>query len=61
MTGEAGATTAELLTAWRAADAVIDDSEPGTPEHAEAVRRAGRARAAYQARLDVLKDDLRDG
>jgi hypothetical protein len=61
MIGDAGTTTEELREAWRAAESAVRGSDPGTPEHAEAIRREDAAHAAYQARIDALKADLRDG
>jgi hypothetical protein len=61
MSPDPHATTEELLATWHTASLAIDDTEPGTPEHAEALRIAYEAHQAYQARIDALKDNLRDG
>ena len=54
-------TTDQLLAAWRQAEIEVNGTAIGTAEHAAALREADRAREAYLLRIDVMKDDLRDG
>ena len=61
MLDERDLTTDQLLDAWRQAEIEINGTSRGTKEHDEALRRSEDARQAYQMRLDVMKEDLRDG
>jgi hypothetical protein len=54
-------TTDQLLAAWREAEIEVNATAIGTAEHAAALQEADRAREAYLLRIDVMKDDLRDG
>jgi len=54
-------TTDQLLAAWREAEIEVNGTAIGTAEHAAALQEADRAREAYLLRIDVMKDDLRDG
>jgi len=61
MLDERDLTADQLLDAWRQAEIEINGTARGTNEHDEALRRSEGARQAYQMRLDVMKEDLRDG
>ena len=61
MLEERDLSTDRLLDVWREAEAEVDGTAIGTKEHGEAVRRSQEARQAYQRRLDVMRQDLRDG
>ena len=54
-------TSEQLLDAWREAEIDINGTPLGTSEHKAALQRADQAREAYLLRIDVMKDDLRDG
>ncbi len=61
MLDERDLTTDQLLDAWRQAEIDVNGTSRGTKEHDDALRRSEKARQAYQVRLDVMKEDLRDG
>ena len=61
MLDERDLTTDQLLDGWRQAEIDVNGTSRGTKEHDEALRRSESARQAYQLRLDVIKEDLRDG
>ena len=61
MLDERDLTTDQLLDAWRQAEIDVNGTSRGTKEHDDALRRSEEARQAYQVRLDVMKEDLRDG
>ena len=61
MLDEQDLTTDQLLDGWRQAEIEVNGTSRGTKEHDEALRRSEEARQAYQVRLDVMKEDLRDG
>ena len=61
MLDEQDLTTDRLLDGWRQAEIEVNGTSRGTREHDEALRRSEEARQAYQVRLDVMKEDLRDG
>lgn len=54
-------TTDQLVDAWRQAEIEINGTALGSKEHDEALRRSDEARGAYLLRMDVMKEDLRDG
>jgi hypothetical protein len=54
-------TSEQLLDAWREAEIEVNGTAIGSTEHADALQKADRAREAYLLRIDVMKDDLRDG
>ena len=54
-------TREQLLDAWREAETDVNGTRLGTSEHEAALQRAEQAREAYLLRIDVMKDDLRDG
>jgi hypothetical protein len=61
MLDERDLTTDQLVDAWRQAEIDVNGTALGTKEHDQALRRAEEARQAYRMRLDVMKEDLRDG
>jgi len=54
-------TTEQLLAGWREAELEVNGTAIGTAEHAAALQRSEKADEAYRLRLEVMKDDLRDG
>jgi hypothetical protein len=61
MLDERDLTTDQLLDAWRQAEIDVNGTALGTKEHDQALRRSEEARRAYRMRVDVMKEDLRDG
>ena len=61
MLDERDLTMDQLLDGWRQAEIDVNGTSRDTKEHEEALRRSEEARHAYQVRLDVMKEDLRDG
>ena len=61
MIGDAGSTTEDLLDVWRGAERTLLEIPPDDPDRAAVEATVSEAARAYQARIEALKDDLRDG